>query len=277
MSQPLQPDQYSQMRTMETGAVRGLIRSGAYAGHTAGLAAGKLQANVVILPDTYAVDFLRFCQRNAKACPLVGVSDRASPMMHTLGPDIDIRTDVPSYRVYRDGLAAETVTDIRDLWRDDLVAFALGCSFTFEQALMRDGIRLHHIDRNFTVSMYRTSIPAVPAAPFRGGVVVSMRPINKDEVERATAISARYPIAHGGPLHVGDPAAIGITDLDQPDWGDACPVADDEVPVFWACGVTPQNAVLNAKPDLCITHTPGCMLITDVDENQEVPVFQGDR
>ncbi|WP_419912401.1 putative hydro-lyase [Hoeflea sp.] len=265
---------YSELRNLPTASVREIVRAGHYTGHTAGLAPGRLQANIVILPETYAVDFMRFCQRNAKACPLVGVSDRASPMMHTLGADIDIRTDVPSYRIYLDGEAREDVSDIRSHWRDDLVAFALGCSFTFERALLADGISLRHIEQNFTVPMYRTTIPTEPAGPFSGGVVVSMRPIKESDVERVTAISSRYPFAHGGPLHVGKPGAIGIETLDRPDWGDACSIGADEVPVFWACGVTPQNAVLNARPDICITHKPGCMLVTDVDESQEVPVFR---
>ncbi|WP_136657113.1 putative hydro-lyase [Nitratireductor sp. XY-223] len=265
---------YDELRNLPTASLREIIRSGLYSGHTAGLAPGRLQANIVILPEDFAVDFLRFCQRNAKACPLVGVSDRANPMMHTLGAEIDIRTDVPSYRIYRDGTAQEEVSDIREYWRDDLVAFALGCSFTFERALMADGIRLQHIEKNITVPMYRTSIPTEPAGPFSGGVVVSMRPIKRDDVERAAAISARYPFAHGGPLHVGPAEAIGIDALDRPDWGEACTIGDDEVPVFWACGVTPQNAVLNARPQICITHKPGCMLITDIDESQEVPVYR---
>lgn len=263
---------YAALRTLDVHDVRRIVRSGAYQGHTAGLAAGRLQANVVILPETFAVDFMRFCQRNAKSCPLVGVSDTASPMMHTLG-DIDIRTDVPAYTIYRDGQAAGTATDILDLWRDDLVAFALGCSFTFERALIDEGIPLQHIDRNITVPMYRTTVPAVPAGPFGGGLVVSMRPIRTSDIDRAVEISARYPHAHGAPIHIGDPEAIGIADLDQPDWGDACSFAEDEVPVFWGCGVTPQNAVLRARPELCITHTPGCMLITDVDELAQVPVI----
>ncbi|MCP5002079.1 MAG: putative hydro-lyase [Hyphomicrobiales bacterium] len=275
MSQAQHQSHYTQLRALQTEAVRDIVRAGDYSGHTTGLAAGRLQANVVILPEDHAVDFLRFCQRNAKACPLVGVSDRASPMMHTLGADIDIRTDVPSYRIYRNGVVEQEVTDISDLWRDDLVAFALGCSFTFERALMADGIRLHHIERNFTIPMYRTSVPTEPAGPFNGGVVVSMRPIARADVDRTREISARYPFAHGAPIHLGEPHAIGIASLDEPDWGDACAVGDDEVPVFWACGVTPQNAVLNAKPDICITHTPGCMLVTDIDENQEVPVYAG--
>lgn len=265
------PD-YAALRSLDATSLRAIIRSGAYEGHTAGLAAGHLQANVVVLPESHAIDFMRFCQRNAKSCPLVGVSDRANPAMRTLG-NIDIRTDVPSYTIYRDGTPAGTTTDIRDLWQDDLVAFALGCSFTFENALMREGIRLQHIDRNVTVPMYRTSIPAVPAGPFGGGLVVSMRPIRVADVDRAIAISAQYPHAHGSPIHVGDPLAIGIADLDAPDWGVVCHVGDDEVPVFWGCGVTPQNAVLQARPPLCITHTPGCMLITDVSEHELVPVI----
>ncbi len=272
MSPAMSETDYAVLRTLSVEEVRGIIRSGAYQGHTAGLAAGRLQANVVILPESFAVDFMRFCQRNAKSCPLVGVSDRASPIMHTLG-DIDIRTDVPAYTIYRDGVAAETVSDIVDLWHENLVAFALGCSFTFENALMAEGIRLQHIERNVTVPMYRTELPAVPAGPFGGGLVVSMRPIRLGDVDRAVEISALYPHAHGAPIHVGDPAAIGITDLDSPDWGEPCRVDDDEVPVFWGCGVTPQNAVLQARPPICITHTPGCMLITDVDEMRQVPVI----
>jgi uncharacterized protein YcsI (UPF0317 family) len=264
---------YVAMRGLDVHDIRNIIRSGAYQGHTAGLAAGRLQANVVILPESQAVDFMRFCQRNAKSCPLVGVSDTASPMMHTLGRDIDIRTDIPSYTIYRDGEPAGAASDISDLWRDDMVAFALGCSFTFDCALMADGISLQHIERNITVPMYRTMLPAVAAGPFGGGLVVSMRPIRRADVDRAVEISGHYPQAHGSPIHIGDPGEIGIDDLDSPDWGEPCTFSSDEIPVFWGCGVTPQNAVLRARPALCITHTPGCMLITDVDEHQQVPVI----
>lgn len=244
-------------------AARRLIRSGAHTGHTAGLALGCLQGNVVILPKTYALAFANYCHRNPKPCPLVGMSEAGDPRLPTLGADIDIRTDVPSYSVYRDGELVDRVTDLRSLWTDDLVTFVLGCSFSFEEALMDEGIPLQHIERNLTVSMYRTGIETAPSGPFRGGMVVSMRPMTAANAIRAVEITSQYAAAHGAPIHLGDPARIGIADIGEPDWGDVQTIAADEMPVFWACGVTPQNAVREARPSLCITHTPGSMLITD--------------
>ena len=269
-------DDYRDLRRADVATVRGAIRRGDYDGHTAGLAPGRLQCNLVILPERYAIDFMHFCQRNPKPCPLVGVSETGEAMMHTLGADIDIRTDVPGYNVYRDGELVEQPADIARHWRDDLIAFALGCSFTFERALLQDGIPLRHIERNLTVPMYRTNLPAAPAGPFGGGLVVSMRAIAENEVAKAGEISARYPLAHGAPVHAGRPAAIGIQDIERPDWGDASEILPGETPVFWACGVTPQNAVIAAGLPFCITHTPGKMLITDVDEFAEVPVIQAE-
>jgi uncharacterized protein YcsI (UPF0317 family) len=253
--------------------VREEIRAGRYASHTAGLGEGYLQTNIVILPEAYALDFMRFCQRNPKPCPLVGVSDTGNPMMFTLGADIDIRTDVPAYNVYRNGKLAESVTDITALWTDDLVAFALGCSFTFEKALQEAGIPLWHVDNDTTVPMFRTNIATTPAGPFEGPMVVSMRSIDSDMAEEATRISRRFPQAHGAPVHVGDPAKIGIADVGHPNWGDPAPVGDGQVTAFWACGVTPQAAIEAAEVPLCITHKPGHMLITDVPEDAEVPVL----
>ena len=253
--------------------VRAAIRSGAYRAHTAGLGAGYLQANLAILPEAHALDFMRFCQRNPKPCPLTGVSDTGDPIMRTMGRDIDIRTDVPAFNIYRDGLLAGETTDITDIWRDDLVVFALGCSFTFEHALGRAGIPVWNVEHDRTVPMFRSSIETVPAGPFRGKMAVSMRPIPKARVDEAIAISRRYPLAHGAPVHVGDPAAIGIADIARPDWGHAAPVGPDEVPVFWACGVTPQIALEAARLPLCITHKPGHMLITDIAEDAEIPIF----
>lgn len=248
----------------DAATVRAAIRKGAYRGHTAGLAEGRLQANLAILTADYAADFERFCRLNAQPCPLVGKTAPGDPRWTALG-DIDIRTDVPSYNVYRHGALDETVTDIAPLWRDDMTAFALGCSFTFERALMEAGIRMDHIEADLTVPMYRTTIETTPAGPFGGGMVVSMRRIPDRQVDLARSVTEAFPWAHGGPVHVGDPAAIGVADLDRPDWGDP-PVASDGAPVFWACGVTPQNALAAAKPPLCITHTPGRMLITDIDD-----------
>lgn len=264
--------QYEQMRAMDTLAVRRQIRNGEYSGHTAGLAKGKLQANLAILPEAYALDFARFCQRNPKPCPIVGISETGAPQMHTLGA-IDIRTDVPRYNVYRDGILDQTVSQISEVWRDDLVGFALGCSFTFEHALLSAGIPLRHIEANKTVPMYRTSVATAPAGPFGGGLVVSMRAMKRAEVRVAIDICRRYPHAHGTPIHFGDPAQIGIDDLAKPDWGDESKMERDDVPVFWACGVTPQNAIMRARLPFFISHTPGCMLITDVAEDSEVPVL----
>lgn len=251
--------------------VRRLIRQGRHQGQTAGLAPGRLQANLVVLPASRALDFMRYCQRNPKPCPLVGVTDTGDPFFRTLGADIDLRTDLPAYNIYRDGRLVESRSCLIELWQDDFVAFALGCSFTFERALMAAGMPLDHIEANRTVAMYRTSIETRPAGPFAGGMVVSMRPIDDDRVADAIDISKRYPLAHGEPIHVGDPDAIGIVDLDAPDWGDPPRIPIGRTPVFWACGVTPQNAIRQARPPICITHKPEHMLITDVDEFAETP------
>lgn len=254
--------------------MRAAIRSGAYLGHTSGLAAGKLQCNLAILPERYALDFLRFCQRNPKPCPIVGVSDSGDPFLPTLGCDIDIRSDVSSYRVFRDGVLSDEVTDITDVWADDMVTVALGCSFTFENALLRNGIPVRHIETGKNVPMFRSNIDLVPAGPFSGKMVVTMRPIPAALVDQATRISGRYPQAHGAPIATGDPAQIGIADLSQPDWGDAVEIKAGEVPVYWACGVTPQNVLLAANLPLCITHSPGHMLIADVAEDAETTILK---
>lgn len=252
--------------------IRNLIRSGAYRGQTAGFAPGKLQANLAILEGALADDFLEFCERNSQPCPLVGLSKRGDPALPMLG-DIDIRTDVPSYNVYRQGALAETVHDITDLWTEGMVAFALGCSFTFERALLAAGVRLKHIEQNRTVPMYRTNIALAPAGPFRGEMVVSMRPIARADVDRVCEISAEFTHAHGAPVHVGDGAVIGIPQVDRPDWGEPAEFGPDDVAVYWACGVTPQNVLEAAKPEICITHTPGRMLVTDAPEDR-MPEFE---
>ncbi len=265
---------YAKLKNANVPVTRDAIRSGRYASHTAGLGRGFLQANLAIMPQSHALDFMRFCQRNPKPCPLSGVSDTGNPLMFTLGADIDVRTDVPAYNIYRDGVLDGSVTDITDMWQDDFVAFALGCSFTFESALQQAGIPLWHIDNDKTVPMYRSGIDTVPAGPFVGKMVVSMRMVHNDRVAQAVEISHKYPLAHGAPVHWGDPAEIGINDLSQPDWGDASPEMADHVPVFWACGVTPQVAIEAAGLPLCITHKPGHMLITDVSEFAEIPNYQ---
>lgn len=264
---------FDDLRKLTTSEMRAQIRSCAYAGHTAGLGGKTLQANLVILPAVNALDFMRFCQRNPKPCPLVGVSDTGNPMMTTLGNNIDIRTDLPGYYVYRAGELETATEDITALWRDDMVAFALGCSFTFEHALVEAGIPIWHIANNTTVPMFQSNIPTVKAGPFGGPMVVSMRAIPMERVEDVIEISGRFPMAHGAPVHVGDPSEIGIADISAPQWGDPAPLPDRYVPVFWACGVTPQAAVMRAELPICITHKPGHMLITDVPDQAETTIL----
>jgi uncharacterized protein YcsI (UPF0317 family) len=247
--------------------VRLAIRASKHRGNTAGLAPGHVQGNLCILPREYAEDFRLFCERNPKPCPLLAMSKPGDPMLPSLGHDLDIRTDVPRYRVFRDGKQAEDVTDLRDLWRDDLVTFVLGCSFSFEQALMEAGLRLRYVDEGKNVPMFRTNVDTVPAGPFRGKLVVSMRPFKPAEAIRAIEITSRYPRVHGSPVHIGRPDLIGIGDLDKPWAGDPSTVREDELPVFWACGITPQSVVLDAKPSFCITHAPGHMLVTDLENS----------
>lgn len=242
---------------------RRLARAG-YGGHTAGLAPGYVQGNLVILPEAHAFDFLRFCVRNPKPCPLLAVSEPGDPHLPALGEDLDLRTDLPRYRLWREGELVGEPTDLRELWRSDLVAFVLGCSFSFEEALVQAGIRLRHLERGCNVAMYRTSLACAPAGPFRGPMVVSMRPLTPAEAIRATVITNRFPKVHGAPVHLGDPAAIGIADLARPDYGDPVPLAPGELPVFWACGVTPQAVLQAARLPFAITHAPGSMLVTDL-------------
>jgi uncharacterized protein YcsI (UPF0317 family) len=239
------------------------IRSGDLCGPTAGLAPGNVQANLVILPQALAHDFLRFAQANPKPCPVLAVSEPGDPRLPSLGEDLDIRTDLPRYRVWRDGVCVDEPADVMKWWRDDLVTFAIGCSFSFEEALLDGGIELRHMTCDCTVPMYRTSVETAPAGPFRGPLVVSMRPMKPADAIRAVQITTRFPSVHGAPVHLGKPEMIGIADIAKPDWGDAVPIGDDEIPVFWACGVTPQSVIMAVKPDFCITHYPGAMLVTD--------------
>lgn len=264
---------YRDLQNSDLKYIRQCIREGKYRSHTAGLAQGRLQANLAIMQEEYALDFMRFCQRNPKPCPLVGVSDTGNPSMFTLGSDIDIRTDVPAYNVYINGALTDVYHDIVERWSPDFVAFALGCSFTFEHALQAAKIPVWHIDHNKTVPMFRTNIETVAAGPFSGPMVVSMRAIGDDRIEEVVQICKRFPLAHGSPVHWGDPSEIGINDVHFPDWGDACPVDKGQTAVFWACGVTPQVAIEQAKLPLFITHKPGHMLITDVEDQSEIPVI----
>jgi uncharacterized protein YcsI (UPF0317 family) len=252
------------LRTAESAvAARGLIRAGEHAGPTSGLAPGFAQANLVVLPADDALDFVRFCVRNPKPCPLLEVTDTGSPHPQLLASDADLRTDLPRYRVFRNGELVDEPTDVVRYWRDDLVGFLLGCSFTFEWALAAAGLVLAHQEQGVNVPMYVTNRRCAPAGSFEGPLVVSMRPFAPSDVPRAVEVSARFPAMHGAPLHVGDPGALGIADLGVPDFGDPVRIASGEVPVFWACGVTPQAVALRARPSLAIFHSPGHMFITD--------------
>jgi uncharacterized protein YcsI (UPF0317 family) len=245
-------------------AVRLAVRAQRITGQTAGLAPGFVQGNLVVLPASVADEFLRFCQRNPKPCPLIAVSEPGEPRITSLGEDLDLRTDLPCYRVWHDGAVVASTPSVADVWRSDLVAFVIGCSFSFEEALAAEGIPLKHVSAGTTVPMYRTNVSCEPAGRFSGPLVVSMRPMKAVDAIRAIQITSRFPAVHGAPVHLGDPALIGIRDLARPDYGDAVAIAADELPVFWACGVTPQAAMATARLPFAITHAPGCMLVTDI-------------
>jgi len=244
--------------------VRRAVRRGDFRGHTSGLASEYVQVNLAILPQSLAADFQLFCERNPIACPLLAVSAPGSPLLPALGADLDLRTDVPRYHIWQHGQCVAETSDISGYWREDLVTFALGCSFSFEHALLAAGIPLRHVQLGRNVAMYRSDRATQAAGVFHGPLVVSMRPLRATDAIRAVQITTRMPQVHGAPVHIGDPALIGITDLMRPDYGDAVDVMPDELPVFWACGVTPQAAIAAARPEFCITHAPGYMLVTDL-------------
>ncbi len=252
---------YSDMKPSE---VRQLIREEKITGPTSGMCAGYAQANLVILPKNLAYDFLLFTQRNPRACPILEVSDEGSRKLKYMGRDIDIATDFPKYRIYKKGALAGEYTNVSQFWKDDFVSFIIGCSFSFEAELLEAGVTVRHIEENKNVPMYNTNIACEPAGIFKGNMVVSMRPLPYDQVIKAVNITAGMPRVHGAPVHISDPQAIGINDIDKPDYGDSVTIKPGEVPVFWPCGVTPQNVIMNTKPDFVITHAPGHMLITDV-------------
>lgn len=244
--------------------LRQAIRVGDHRGNTSGHCPGYVQCNLVILPNETAIDFKQFCDLNPKPCPLLATSPSAGDYsLPSLG-EIDVRSDLPSYRVFIDGQLKEELTDIKAMWSEELVAFAIGCSFSFEEALMLDGLEIRNVSAGTNVPMYITNLDCKPSGPFAGKMVVSMRPFNKSDAERAIQISGRFPSVHGAPVHMGSPEKIGITSLDHPDFGDPVSLLADEIPLFWACGVTPQVTLQNAKLPFAITHTPGCMLMTDL-------------
>lgn len=257
------------MQSLSPYQIRQLCRNGQFSRNTSGLAPGFVQANMAIIPAAYAADFLQFCHFNPKPCPLLGMAATPGAVdIPALAAELDIRTDLPRYRVFRQGELVDEVTDLRSLWRDDLVTFLIGCSFSFEESLLADGLEIRNITEQVNVPMYRTNIPCQSAGVFSANMVVSMRPMKPADAIRAIQICSRFPQVHGAPVHFGDPAAIGINDINQPDFGDAVSIKTGEVPVFWACGVTPQIAIANAKLDFCISHAPGHMLVTDLSNSK---------
>ena len=244
--------------------VRNAIRAGEWDGPTAALAPGYTQANLVVLPEADAFDFLRFCVANPRPCPVLEVCDPGDPEPRNFAPGADLRTDLPRYRIHRDGEVSDEVTDVQSVWRDDLVAFLIGCSFTFERALLAAELPVRHVELGVNVPMYRTAVACRPAGRFQGPLVVSMRPMTPQQAIRATQVTSRYTAVHGAPVHVGDPLALGIASLADPQYGDPVEIRDGEVPVFWACGVTPQAVAAASRPELMITHAPGHMFVTDV-------------
>jgi uncharacterized protein YcsI (UPF0317 family) len=244
--------------------VRQQIRCGAWTGPTCGLAPGYVQANLAVVPRELAFDFLLFCTRNPRPCPLLDVTEPGSFEPRHVAPGADLRVDLPRYRVYRHGELVDEPDDLGPIWQDDFVAFLLGCSFTFENALVQAGLPVRHLEMGCNVPMYRTNIACVPAGRFAGPMTVSMRPMTPAQAVRAVQVCSRFPRAHGAPVHVGDPASIGIRDLGKPDFGDPVEMRPGEIPVFWFCGVTPQTVAMQARPPLFITHKPGHMFVTDL-------------
>jgi uncharacterized protein YcsI (UPF0317 family) len=244
--------------------LRAACREGRWDRPTAGLAPGFVQTNLMVVPRDAAFEFLLFCQRNPKPCPVIEVLEPgvAEP---ACAPGADLRTDLPRYRVYRDGRLVEEPKDVVRHWRDDLVSFLLGCSFSFEEALLEAGVPLRHVEAGCNVPMYRTARACAPAGRFAGPLVVSMRPIPAALVPLAVQVTARFERVHGAPVHVGDPGALGLGDLDRPDHGDPVEIRPGELPVFWACGVTPQEVALASRLPFCITHAPGHMFVTDLE------------
>lgn len=233
---------------------------------TTGYSAGWTQANLLALPSDYAYEFLLFAQRNPRSCPVLDVTEPGATATEMF--DGDLRTDLPAYRVYQDGELVAERAEVSALWRDDLVAFLVGCSFTFEAALLDAGVGVRHLEAGVNVPMYRTDRECRSAGRMTGPLVVSMRPVPAELVSTAVRVTSRYPAVHGAPLHVGAPDQLGIADLSAPDFGDPVDIRPGEIPVFWGCGVTPQAAVMRSRPPFAIAHAPGHMAILDTADTE---------
>ncbi|MGG1593960.1 putative hydro-lyase [Terribacillus saccharophilus] len=252
---------------MNPSTIREKIRSGEHNTHTSGLGSDYVQANLAIVPKEYAFDFLLFANRNPKSCPIIDVLE-PGVVESALAAGSDIRSDIPLYFVYENGKLTEKRQDLKEIWRDDFVSFLIGCSFTFESALLKEGVPLKHIEQNRNVAMYITNRQTKQAGEFSGPVVVSMRPIKNELVQKAIDVTAQFPNMHGSPIHVGDPKEIGIDDISKPDFGEFTEFGEGETPVFWECGVTPQSAAIHSQIPFVITHAPGHMFITDVTNDE---------
>ncbi|MFC1514025.1 putative hydro-lyase [candidate division KSB1 bacterium] len=252
---------------MTPAELRQSCRTGLFTGTTSGKALGFVQANLMILKEELADDFRLFCMENPKPLPILEISNIGCPVPLSSAPSADLRTDLPKYNIFKYGELVEEPVEIGHLWQDGLVCFLIGCSFTFERAMLIENIPVRHIEENKNISMYRTNIECIPSGSFSGPLVVTMRPIPADLVEKAERLSDKYPGAHGSPIHKGDPYFLGIEDLDKSDYGDSVSIYDDEIPVFWACGVTLLEAIKRSKPDFAITHAPGHMFVTDLEDN----------
>jgi uncharacterized protein YcsI (UPF0317 family) len=259
---------FEQAAGLNAQELRAAIRRREWTEETVGLALGHLQLNLAVVPKSKAYDMLLFCTRNPAPCPVLEVTEPGSPLLRTLAKGADLRTDIPKYRVYKHGeLVAET-TDITEWWRDDFVGFLLGCSLTFENAMLKAGLPLRHLEANTRIPVYISGIECEPAGEFSGPMVVSMRPIPAHLVPRAVQVTTRYARAHGAPIHIGDPAAIGIKDLDRVDFGDPPVMRPGDVPCFWACGITPQAVAMRVKPDILISHAPEHMFVSDLRDEE---------
>lgn len=247
---------------------RKLFRDNKLSIPTAGLCPGYTQCNLIILPAGLASDFKGFCEKNPFACPVLEMTNEGARSLEYLAQDADVAADFPLYRVYRDGVLSEERPDVRDLWRDDLVSFFIGCSFSFEEALVSAGVPVRHIEENRNVPMYITNFECEPFGAFSGKMVVSMRPMTPEYAKIAAEITSRMPKVHGAPIHSGSPSEIGIADIMKPDFGDSVTIKPGEIPVFWPCGVTPQSVVMNVKPPFAITHEPGHMFICDIKNSE---------
>ena len=249
--------------SMKPGELRQLIRDKRITCHTSGMAAGYAQANLVILPNEYADDFMEYTRLNPAPCPVLEVL-RHTPYTRIMADGANILTDIPEYRVYRYGKLCDVCSDVSGIWQEDMTGFLIGCSFSFEEALIKSGIEMRHIAMNRNVPMYKTNIMTLPYGVFSGPTVCSMRPMTMQQAMLAARITAAMPNVHGAPIHIGSPDKLGIADIMKPDYGDPVDIRSGEVCVFWPCGVTPQAAIENAKPPLVITHSPGHMFITDI-------------